>query len=264
MNPKMKRMIVEERRRRKDGTYMNYEEPYSERSGSRGVRRDGISYPIYPGMEFEATFRDRRGREHYDNGRYAPMRSAYDDDMEDAYPYPPIYPTVPPVYTGPERYVHHSREWPEDEGRPMNRIGFVMPEEDPARYGSRVNTPRMNEYEHHRSGMEKGWAHSMEVEPMTKDTAMEWVMQMKNADGTSGPHWTMEQTNQVMEQQHIDCDEVEFFVAINMMYSDYCKVAKRHNCSTMEFYAGMAKAFLEDKDAQPEKLSRYYECIVKH
>ena len=28
----------------------------------------------------ESRFRDRRGREHYDNGKYAPMRSAYEDD----------------------------------------------------------------------------------------------------------------------------------------------------------------------------------------
>ena len=33
----------------------------------------------------ESRFRDRRGREHYDNGRFAPMRNALDDDdmMED-------------------------------------------------------------------------------------------------------------------------------------------------------------------------------------
>ena len=37
--------------------------------------------------EMENRFRDRRGREHYNNGRYAPRRrSAYDEyGMEDAY-----------------------------------------------------------------------------------------------------------------------------------------------------------------------------------
>ena len=34
--------------------------------------------------------------------------------------------------------------------------------------------------------------------------------------------------------------------------------------SKIEFYADMAKAFLDDKDAQPDKLARYYEYIVKH
>lgn len=62
----------------------------------------------------------------------------------------------------------------------------------------------------------------------------------------------MEQAKQIMDQQGYSGDEVDFFVAINMMYSDYCKVAKRNNCGTTEFYAAMAKAFLDDKDAQPE------------
>ena len=75
---------------------------------------------------------------------------------------------------------------------------------------------------------------------------------MKNADGSTGPHYTMEQAKQIMDQQGYSGDEVDFFVAINMMYSDYCKVAKRNNCGTTEFYAAMAKAFLDDKDAQPE------------
>ena len=106
--------------------------------------------------------------------------------------------------------------------------------------------------------------HPTGVEPMTHDRAVEWVKRMENADGTTGPHWDMNQTRQVMEQHNIHLNDIDFWVTMNMMYSDYCKVAKKHNCSTSEFYAAMAKAFLEDKDAYPEKLSRYYECIVEH
>ena len=93
---------------------------------------------------------------------------------------------------------------------------------------------------------------------------MQWVNNMKNADGSTGPHYTMEQAKQIMDQQGYSEDEVDFFVAINMMYSDYCKVAKRNNCGTTEFYAAMAKAFLDDKDAKPEKLSRYKKYIAGH
>ncbi len=49
-----------------------------------------------------------------------------------------------------------------------------------------------------------------------------------------------------------------------MIYSDYCAVAEKLGTSTAEFYACMAKAFLDDKDARPEKLARYYEYITKH
>lgn len=57
-----------------------------------------------------------------------------------------------------------------------------------------------------------------------------------------------------------------FCLAMNMMYSDYCKVAKKYGADTPEFYADMAKAFLRDKDfdGKPEeKLYLYYKTIVE-
>ena len=47
------------------------------------------------------------------------------------------------------------------------------------------------------------------------------------------------------------------------MYSDYMPVAKKLGVNNMDFYTQMAKAFLDDKDALPDKLARYYEYIVK-
>ena len=45
---------------------------------------------------------------------------------------------------------------------------------------------------------------------------------------------------------------------MNMMYSDYCRVAEKVGASSLDFYAYMAKAFLDDRDAAPNKLARYY------
>ena len=87
-------------------------------------------------------------------------------------------------------------------------------------------------------------------------------MQMIN--GKSGPHWTKEQTTQAMQQRGIDLDPTRFYIAMNMIYSDYCGAAKAIGCSNMDFYVEMAKAFLEDGDAVPDKLAAYYEYIVKH
>ena len=98
----------------------------------------------------------------------------------------------------------------------------------------------------------------------TKDEAMEWTRQMKNEDGTTGPHWSMEQTEQVRKQRNIDCDPVQFYAAMNMVYSDYCKVAEKVGASSMDFYAYMAKAFLDDKDAADDKIGRYWACVVRH
>jgi hypothetical protein len=95
--------------------------------------------------------------------------------------------------------------------------------------------------------------------------AQEWVQRMKNADGTTGPHWTMEKTEEARAQRGINCDALEFWVAMNMIYSDYAKVAEKVNANSMDFYVYMAKAFLEDKDVRNqggEKLARYYEYVV--
>ena len=96
------------------------------------------------------------------------------------------------------------------------------------------------------------------------ETAKEWTKHMQNEDGTSGPHWTLEQAKHIMAQRKIGLDPVQFWVTLNMIYSDFSPVAKKHGLGgSLEFYTDMAKAFLTDKDAKPDKLSRYYEYIVQ-
>lgn len=95
-----------------------------------------------------------------------------------------------------------------------------------------------------------------------RDTAEKWTAKMENEDGTKGAHWSYEQVNQLMTQKNIDCDPAEFYAAVNMMYSDYCKVAKQHNVNTVDFYFAMAKAFLDDSDVGDNKMGKYYEYIV--
>lgn len=100
-------------------------------------------------------------------------------------------------------------------------------------------------------------------EPLTGEEIMHWVASMENADGTHGAHWTMEQTEQVRVEKEISCSPLRFYAAMNMMYSDYCKAAEKAGCSSVGLYACMAKAFLEDKDAKPDKLARYYHFIAE-
>lgn len=50
---------------------------------------------------------------------------------------------------------------------------------------------------------------------------------------------------------------------MNMMFSDYYPVAKKHNVNTPEFYADLAAAFINDKDASKDKVEKYYECVVE-
>jgi hypothetical protein len=93
--------------------------------------------------------------------------------------------------------------------------------------------------------------------------ADEWMHGLRNADGTTGPHWDKEQVRQLVNQRKLNMDPLEAWVALNAVYSDYCKVAKSHNVNNIDFYVAMAKAFAEDEDAKDDKLALYYECIVK-
>lgn len=109
---------------------------------------------------------------------------------------------------------------------------------------------------------------STKMMEFTEDDAKAWTARMKNADGTTGPHWTMEQTTAVAESMGIQAPVVPRWawgVTMNMMYSDYYPVAVEFGLNRPEFYAALAKAFLLDKDGPgPEqKLMAYYEHIAR-
>ena len=104
---------------------------------------------------------------------------------------------------------------------------------------------------------------------LSKSDMHDWKQRMENEDGTRGAHYNMDQIMMAAEKLNLkfdEFDEKEFCIAVNMMYSDYCKVAKHYVAPDKElmFFADLAKAFLEDEDAPEgsEKLALYYHCIV--
>lgn len=102
---------------------------------------------------------------------------------------------------------------------------------------------------------------------MDEQTAQEWTRNMKNANNTNGPHWPIDKIKRLIEQrpelQQYELPEV--FAVINMMYSDYCKVAEKLNVNSMDFYVGMTKAWLDDEDAGSgkDKTLNYYKYVVQ-
>lgn len=121
--------------------------------------------------------------------------------------------------------------------------------------------------EHKPQQMQMGFAveGNDDVMPFSQMTAEKWARSMENADGTNGAHWSMEQVKQVMAQKGVNCDPWEFYAAINAMYSDYSKVLKKHGVGDkLDVYVDLAKAFIDDKDAYPDKMARYFQYIVKH
>ena len=159
------------------------------------------------------------------------------------------------------------RSWNIEENRyidpyPMPRY----PDTDYDRRMPQIGFSQTGDWNKSAGQYERGGASSKTVRMprphLTHDEAEEWCDSMVNADGTKGAHWTMEQTEQVASQRGITCDKTDFWAVMNMMYSDFNKVAKNHAVDTPGFYADMAKAFLEDTDAVDGKAYVYWDCIT--
>lgn len=104
---------------------------------------------------------------------------------------------------------------------------------------------------------------------LSKSDMYEWKHMMQNADGTKGEHYDMQEIIQVADKLGIRFDsfsEKELCLAVNMMYSDYCKTVKKYVGPEKElhFYVCLALDFLEDPDGPEasEKLSKYFHCVV--
>lgn len=208
------------------------------RGGGYAENRYGDDrYPYQRGGEMRhngAEQRDRydvdQRRRRYDNGRFAP-RNEMDGDMDMA---------GEEMSGGEEMY-----------GGAMNVIGFDT-------------RTRMGGSKKKSGGQKRGYASGGEGEEFDEKKAREWTHRMKNADGTQGEKWSMEQARQVMMQRGIKAEPAEFYAILNAMYSDYSKVAQKHGVSGIDFFADLAKAWLDDEDAVEDKAAMYYECVVKH
>ena len=102
------------------------------------------------------------------------------------------------------------------------------------------------------------------AETLTKEDTEHWTAKMENEDGSTGAHWTMEQTGQVAAIAGAHYEPWVWYAALNMMYSDYYAVAAKYGLDRPEFYADLAKAFLDDKDAggAERKIAAYYHGIA--
>ena len=97
---------------------------------------------------------------------------------------------------------------------------------------------------------------------LSDDDSIAWVNEMMNEDGTKGPHWSVAETSGFKRSSVVS--ESSWNATMNMMYSDYYKVAEKYGLNRPDFYADLAEAFLNDKDADSgeAKLAQYYYGIV--
>lgn len=180
-----------------------------------------------------------------------PGRDGYKDFERGRRDRMPEYPTS----RAPRRERNYERE-----GWEVRPIGF---ERYP--YARRSGMVGMTGSERYSGGnYESGNADYVGEDSLTWEEAKRWAKKMRNADGSTGAHWSIDQTNIAMHKNNIECDECEFWITMNMLYSDYCAVAEKYGVAVIDFFACMAKAFLEDEDAVDDKLTAYYDYIVEH
>lgn len=125
---------------------------------------------------------------------------------------------------------------------------------------------RMRDY-----GGDYGRDYGEQYGKMSQKDIEKWKHSFKNADGSQGEHFNKEQVMQatrsigINDMSEFGSEDI-FCLAMNMMYSDYCMVARKYNVDRPDYYAELAKAFLKDKDfgGKPEeKLYLYYKCIAE-
>lgn len=224
----------------------------------------------------------------------APMdRMGYPDmgmrggERYDRYPEAHYGPYVPP-YSRP--YPRYSGEEPDDEPEMMadnitpidayRRIGFGEARRGQPRWQNGRFKPRGASM--HYGGEEEDEPHQMRFggvvgvsqegsgknAKLTKAQAEEWVEGMEN-DNEQHPKggifsWEMAKDwAQKVGIQPVGQRMIDFYAAMNAMYSDYSSVAAKYKVDAPEFYAHMAKAFIDDPDAIKNKTAMYYKCIVE-
>lgn len=207
----------------------------TEHRNNRQERRDGL---------YDRESMDSRERM---KERYMPQDSRYrmDDSRHDG------------------DYMNARRDRSRDMGNWTERADYSR---EPERHMEYVPDSRS------RMNTEKSWAGEggmMSYEAprshrkLDRTMAEQWTAGMKNEDGTTGPHWNMEQVKQAMAQRSIPGDPVEFYAVLNSLYSDFGEVFKKYNLK-MDFYCDLARAWLDDSDAVDNKAAAYFEYVVRH
>lgn len=100
-----------------------------------------------------------------------------------------------------------------------------------------------------------------------EEHARKAVSKMENEDGTRGPHWSVEETTALASQYGINLGSrfncYDWFVALNMVYSDYYKVIiSMTNSNSTKHFVELAKAWINDKDIDEGKMWYYYIYVM--
>ena len=106
-------------------------------------------------------------------------------------------------------------------------------------------------------------AEAMTGDRLSREDAERWVRHMHGADGTKGGRWSLQEVMQYAGNYGVYGDDViEFFAAMNALYTNFVGVAKQYGVDKVDFWTDLAKAYMHDANAMPGKIKKYYEHIA--
>lgn len=75
-----------------------------------------------------------------------------------------------------------------------------------------------------------------------------------------GQNWSYEQVKEFVNSRGIETNCVSWYLVMNMVFNDYFDTAKMFGLQNdAEFYFSLAKDFIEDPDAKPYKIEKYFQ-----
>lgn len=88
-----------------------------------------------------------------------------------------------------------------------------------------------------------------------KDEAERIVRAMR----PKGQYWSYSQVCDLAKSKGMAGDWTNWYLVMNMVYNDYCSTAKMYGLQNdVDFFFNLAKDFIEDPDAKPMKVEKYF------
>lgn len=101
--------------------------------------------------------------------------------------------------------------------------------------------------------------------PMTREKAEKWIRSMKTQEGKPLQHIPYTEIQRIAPNYGVSGEQetLDMWVVTNMIKSDHQDVGKKYANDSVDFYAALAKNWLNDPDAVEEKLAMYKRYIVR-
>lgn len=101
-------------------------------------------------------------------------------------------------------------------------------------------------------------------ETLSLEMAEKWVKSLQPMG-----KYTKIETDEILDEYGLNLSPIDFYVAINLICSDYGKtldevIRNLNEQDKIKVYVKMARDFLNDEDAIKNKLYKYWKDIIKH